>query len=58
MDLINVLYKNNILLLISSAVYANSININEEIKFVSILQNAQIYIDKNRDKKIEDIKSR
>lgn len=44
------------LLLISSSVYANSININEEIKFVSILQNAQIYIDKNRDKTIEDIK--
>ena len=44
------------LLLISSAVYANSIDINEEIKFTSILQNAQIYIDKNRDKTIEDIK--
>ena len=45
------------LLLISSAVYANSININEEIKFVSVLQNAQIYIDKNKDKTIEDIKN-
>jgi two-component system, sensor histidine kinase LadS len=44
------------LLLISSTIYANSINVDEETKFISILQNAQIYIDKNRNKTIEDIK--
>ncbi|MDD2896528.1 MAG: 7TM diverse intracellular signaling domain-containing protein [Aliarcobacter sp.] len=44
------------LLLISSTVCANSINIYEDTKSLSILQNAQIYIDKNRDKTIEDIK--
>lgn len=44
------------LLLISSTVYANSINVDEDSKSLSILQNAQIYIDKNRDKTIDDIK--
>lgn len=44
------------LLLISSVVYANSINIYKDTKSLSILQTAQIYIDKNRNKTIEDIK--
>lgn len=44
------------LLLISSTAYSNTINIYEETKSISILQNAQIYIDKNRNKTIEDIK--
>ncbi len=44
------------LLLISSTAYSNPINIYEETKSISILQNAQIYIDKNRNKTIEDIK--
>lgn len=44
------------LLLISSTAYSNNINVYEETKSISILQNAQIYIDKNRNKTIEDIK--
>ncbi|MDD2887593.1 MAG: 7TM diverse intracellular signaling domain-containing protein [Aliarcobacter sp.] len=44
------------LLLIYSTAYSNTINIYEDTKSLSILQNAQVYIDKTRDKTIEDIK--
>lgn len=44
------------LLLIYSTAYSNTINIYEDTKSLSILQNAQIYIDKTRNKTIEDIK--
>lgn len=45
------------LLLFSSTLFANIIDINEETKTLDILSKSEIYIDKNKNLTFEDIKN-
>lgn len=55
--MIDSIYKVVLFIIFSSNIYANILNIDENIKNINLLQYSEIYIDKTRSLTIEDIKN-